>query len=379
MMDINIVKLNDNYLEKLVDFINIVWDKNATVHSFTEKRNSDLHENPYGAEGGFPIFLLLGNDQVVGNIDATPCKLWANEKEYHMYWISGLHILPECRGKGVAKLLPEKVMEELPIVTGYFVLEAPYKIYKKLGWNILGKIPEYIKIVNPREFVYNLRCKELDSIPKYITAVFSNKGSLFTAIIRSGIFLYKELFDLVSSSNAYSGKCRNVNEYDSRVDDLWERNKSKIKLAQVRKAKYLNWKFKAEEGWIKIVCEEKDAIDGYVILSCKQFKEDKRLGSMKVISIIDILWDFDKPYVFESIINHVEKIGHSQNIHVITYSINHSDARRMLLRKGYIKIPSTVYFQYYSKNKDVNLSNDMNDWYITRGDADAAGSLAPNE
>lgn len=375
---VNIINFNEKYIKQQVEFINIVWDKNATVHSYVEKREKDLKENPYGAEGGFPIFMLIENERVVGNVVATPCRLWANGREHGMYWISGLHVLPEYRGRGAAKLLPMKVMDELPIVTGFFVLDAPYKIYKKLGWNILGKIPEYIKIINSREFIHNVRLNNIDFIPHSIARVFKKTDSLFSSILTSMVSLYNKTFDLISGSTFEYQVCKNVDHFDKRVDDLWERNKHKVKFAQVRNSDYMNWMFKQEKGWIKIVYEEEDGIHGYAILSCKHFKEDTRLGNLKVLSIIDILWDFEKFHILESILNYAERIGHSQNVDVIICSINHHIARRMLLRKGYIKIPSTVYFEYHAKDDALNLSKNMCDWYITRGDADAAGSLAPD-
>jgi GNAT superfamily N-acetyltransferase len=375
-MSMNVIAFDEKYLNQLVEFINIVWDKNAIVKTFTEKRERDLKENPYGLEGGFPIYMLMENGRVVGNIDATPCRLWANGKENSMYWISGLHILPECRGKGVAKFLPMKVMEQLPIVTGCFVLQAPYKIYKKLGWNILGKIPEYIKINNPRAFFHNVRFTNLDLIPRGVAPAFKKMNTLVSSIGSLIVTLYNKTFDVFSLSTSRNNCCRNVDHFDKRVDDLWERNKTAIKLAQIRNSEYMNWMFKAEKGWTKIIFEEEDRTHGYAILSCKQFNEDRRLGNLKILSIIDILWDFEKSHVLRCILDYVERIGISENVDVIVCSINHHIARRMLLRKGYIRIPSKVYFEYYVRDHSVILSNNMDDWYITRGDADAAGSLA---
>ena len=59
-------------------------------------------------------------------------------------------------------------------------------------------------------------------------------------------------------------------------------------------------------------------------------------------------------------------------------AINDKAAKRILLKNGFIKIPGTVFFGFHCSNNSLILSANLEDWFITRGDADAAGSLAPN-
>jgi len=376
-----VITFSDEYLESLISFIKLVWNKNATPLEFIESRYNDLINNPYGRKLGFPIYLLLDNDHVVGHIAATPCGLWANGKEHNMYWISGLHILPEYRGKGVARLLPMRVMKELPTITGFFVLDAPLRIYHKLGWNIIGKIPEYIKIINPVGFISNINITNLVHLPtvakKAVNKNSKIKQIIYWRMIPFSLNCYNKFWKMISYNKKKDNLCQIVKDFDDRIDTLWERNKYSIKFAQVRKSSYMNWQFKQGEGWVKIIYEEEDRVFGYAILSIKRFWEDSRMGNVKITSIIDLFWDFDKPYVLKKMLDYIGELSNIQNSDVIICSINNKNARNILVKNAYLKIPGSVYFEYYSSDDNLNLSNNIKDWYITRGDADAYGSLGP--
>jgi len=145
----------------------------------------------------------------------------------------------------------------------------------------------------------------------------------------------------------------------------------------VRNAEYLNWRFNSEDGWIKLLLEESGKVLAYSILSMKKFTKDERLGNMGLLCIVDILWDFTKPDVLHAMIEYIEMFAQTNCSDAVICSISDNRARNILLKKGFIKIQSTVYFEYHVRDKGINLSDKMDDWYITRGDADAVGNLGP--
>lgn len=124
---------------------------------------------------------------------------------------------------------------------------------------------------------------------------------------------------------------------------------------------------------------EGDEVVGYALLSQRKFQEGGRLSGVMVTSIIDILWDFRRQDVLRSMLRWIERFARDKKSDVLIASVNNKKAQRNLILKGYIKIPSTVYFAYHSANPEISLSVCMDDWFVTRGDADAAGSLGPEK
>lgn len=368
--------------DSLVEFIRKVWDPAATKERIILDRQKEYQQNPYSIEGGMPLLLLADGDKVVGHVKSTPCKVWAAGKESLAFWNSGLHLLDECRGKGLGIVLPQKIIETLPIVTGFFVVEQQLRTHKKMGWSIVGKIPEYIKILNPKHFFQLIDISGIEQMPEKLKKLTRNPNSplrvcapyLFYAVM--GCF---KIYNVITKGwpQKPQGILEIVDSFDNRVDALWERSKQFITCAQVRNSEYMNWQFNAKDGWIKAIYKEEGIIQGYAILSIKSFEKDHRLSGLKVFSIIDILWDFSKPTILTSMLSLIEDYARKQNPDVLLCSIANKEAYLRLYSNGFLKIPGTVYFAFHAIDGSLGLSSSIEDWFFTRGDADAAGSLGP--
>lgn len=371
---------NDAYLDSMVEFIKSVWDETITAEAFSNRRTADREENPYAGEGGNPLAIAVEGKRIVGRLSAIPGRLWTNGEEHQMCWLSGLHILPEFRGRKLAPLLPKLMIDNFPIVTGFFVREAPLRIYNNLGWTIVGKIPEYMKILDARGFFRNFDVANFDhmlgrkkALAKTLCTIGRTGDAFLPSLLLGGLSILRK---------TRPGRDRQMNvaiveNFDRRVDGLWKRNKPFIKHAQVRASGYLNWHFKSRTGWIKVIGEENGAINGYAILSVKKFSEDERLRDMKVLSIIDIFWNFDQPHVFAGMLRSIERLARERGADMLLCSIHEPSAEKMLKRSAFIRIPGTVHFAYHCSKEGLKLPAALDDWFITRGDADAAGSLAP--
>ncbi len=372
---------DENLLEPLVEYIKIVWDREITPEIFLKEREKDLFDNPYGKEGGFPIALLMDNNSVVCQVAAIPCKLLANNNEYLAYWLSGLYLLPAYRGKGLGKVIPQALTDNLPIVTGFFVVEEALQIYKKLGWTIVGKIPEYLKIVNTKAFFGKIDLEKITEVSKEFAVIFKKINSLRfspNSSVLSLLMDYYKIFWKMFLPKIRSNKnIINVRDFDERIDNLWNAAKRSLRFAEVRDSRYLNWQFKHKEGWIKIVYDDKLGNLGYAILSIKRFSEGSPLDGMKVLSIIDLLWNFNEPNILCELIDYAEKLAVKEGCDILLCSVNNKAAKRILRRRAFIKIPSTVFFAYHCSINTVQFSGNLDEWYITRGDADAAGALGP--
>lgn len=368
--------------EGLADFIKMVWDPSATRESIIRDRQREYQENPFSSEGGMPLALLADGDKVVGHVKSTPCKVWASGRESLAFWNSGLHLLDECRGKGLGRALPQKIIDTLPLVTGFFVVEQQLRTHKKMGWSVVGKIPEYINILNPKHFFRMIDLSSIAQMPEALKKLTRNSYSplrviapyLFSAVM--GCF---KIYNCITTgwSEKSVGTLEIVDSFDQRVDALWEKSKQFISCAQVRNSGYMNWQFNSRNGWIKAIYIGEGDVQGYAILSIKSFEKGHRLSGLKVFSIIDILWDLSRTSILTSMLSLIEDYARKQGADVLLCSIANQDAHKRLYRNGFLKIPGTVYFAFHAKDDSLDLSPSIDDWFFTRGDADAAGSLGP--
>jgi len=373
--------INEKILISLIAFISNVWDKDLTIESYFIKRRNDFFGNPYCSIGGLPLALLVNDDKVIGHLTSIPCKLWALDHDNLMYWNAGLHLLDECRGRGLGSMLPQKMIDTLSVVIGFFVVPQQLKTHKKMGWTIVGKMPEYVKIINPEKFIRNIDISNIEQMPFKIRSAVRIINKLFSAIVAPVFsFLYPIYCTALKPINHHEiprGTIRIVDEFDSRIDQLWDRVKHKIRCAQVRNAAYMNWKFNKEKGWIKIIYERGDQVLGYALCAKRDNSKESKLPGIRMYNIIDILWDMECYDALGHMLDLIEKEACNENADVIVCSINHRYAQACLLKHAFIRIPGTVHFAFHSNNSELGLSPRLEDWFITRGDADAAGSLGP--
>lgn len=383
-IDQDLSGISQEMMNSLLDLVRRVWDQNATKDQYLQKRRKDFIENPYAAEGGMPIALLVENDHVVGHVASVPCKIWSHGREALMYWNAGLHLLKECRGKGLGNILPQKMIDTLPVVTGFFVIEQQLKTHRKMGWTIVGRIPEYIKVLNPANLFMNIDLSDVNQMPGWMKKITSKDNRMIRLpgafILASCYRIYEAIWKLCNIfCHEGSGRIMEIDAFDDRVNILWNKVKHQILCAQVRHSAYMNWKFKVEDGWIKVVYEEEGDIIGYAILSQRTFQKGEPLSGLTIVSIIDMLWDFQRPDVMRALLSRIEIFARNKNADALMISINFKRTLLPLIQKGFVKIPSTVYFAFFCSEHELGLSSHMEDWFITRGDADAAGSLGPRK
>jgi len=367
-------------VRQLVVFIRAVWDENMTESSFLERRKKDMSDNPYAKTGGLPIAVALENNKIIGHHAGTPVKVWLRGKEVINYWLSGLYVLPEGRGKGVAKVL-QGTTNRLPMATSFWVVEATLRVKKRLGWTVVGKIPEYIKILDPQMILnstdYNQLPKLRFRLDKVLKFFLSGRTGLASALFKVLAKTYNFIVQGFSSNHSFNSQIKIVHNFDSGVDQLWDKNKKNIKYSQIRDSSYMNWKFNHSQGWIKIIAEKENTTVGYAILSLKDIKRGKHIRGLRSLSIIDIFWDFERTEVLWDLLTYIEKMGQENRASFLLCSINNKTAQHTLLKNGYCRMPGMVYFGFHSNEYNRELSASLKDWFVTRGDGDAAGSLGP--
>ena len=376
--NIKILRYDDKYLSEFIEFIRQVWVKDISKEKLLQRREDDLKRNPYGRECGFPIVIAMHNNRMVGHIALKPCGFLLDGKEISGYWQAGIHVFPEVRSQGVATSMSKLLIENKPIVTGFFVVEQTLKLKKKLGWDLPGKIPEYIKFLRPKDFIIKINLNNINIIPDQLKKLFEilhNIAKKPTAYVFLLVINVINKIKIVLHQTPDTSNIQIVDKFDTKVDELWELNKKFLINAQVRKSQYLNWAFDDEKGWIKAVYKKEDEVQGYVILSLKHFEPGTRLSNIVSVSIIDIFWDFSQIDIFRALIAFSEKFAFENGADILFCTINNRNIKKYLKRHAFFEIPRSVYFSIYSANKQTEYSTNLSDWFITRGDADAAGAL----
>lgn len=296
-----------------------------------------------------------------------------------MHWLSGFHLLPETRGRGLAKVLLQKMMEVHPILSANPVIEASRRSFVAAGFRADWAIPEYVKLLDVRGFVDRFTGQGLRNVPP---ALQWAGGRLHGAargaagvILDAANATYQRVWHIGKGEPALA--VERVEAFDGAVDDLWIRIRPRLICAQVRRSAYLNWLFPADGGWIKLQCRSEGVVLGYAVVAIRTFEDWQALKGVTVASIIDFIWDFERPAAARALLRAGEELARQHRAHALLTSGTDLRARRALVREGFVRIPATVWLAFYSRDPAVRFSAASRDWYANRGDDEPAGSLGP--
>jgi GNAT superfamily N-acetyltransferase len=372
----------DRHRRQLLTFIRQVWDDGFTEEHL-DRQLGQRQSNPFWQPGADQMSIALQDDRVVGHIARTPCGFWLDGREYAGHWLSGLMVLPDSRGAGLGKSLPRHITRDLDLVTGFLVIEASFRIFSSLGWRMVGKMPEYMKIIQPLAFVRKLDMSRLNLNPRFLFRMFQALGPLArwpAGILLAGALRARHALRRVGRAPLPAGITKEVEAFDDRVDALWQRARHHLRCAQVRNAAYMNWNFDHADGWIKLVHEGPRGVDACAVLFIKRLERPARISNVTVASIVELLWDFDHPTALHALLDAAGELSRARGAHALLCALNHEAGQRELKRAGYLPIPSSVHFIFWQPPGSAAPAapTELKDWYLTRGDADAVGSLGPH-
>ncbi len=380
MMNYEATVLRDEHREAYAKFKELLWGIKTTAQG--ESLLPPSYKNPYEHQSPSPsTIILLMEDRVVGHLaGAIPCRIWCNGRESAMHWLTGLHVLPEVRGRGLAKLLILKMMELHPVLTGVLVVEASRKSFLRLGWHFDWTIPEFVKILNSHSFLNKFTGQGLRNVPRMLQKASSGlhgaSRRVLSPVVAAANSIYQGIWRVGRGRSSL--EIDQVDAFGVGVDELWLRNRYQLTCAQVRQSAYLNWCFNADRHWIKLQCTIGGKVIGYAVVSIRSF-DDKAFHGMTLASVIDLFWDFEYPEAARALLWFSEDLGRQRRADAILCSGTDARARWAAVRSGFIRIPSTLWCGYYSADPAVQFPMRAREWFANRGDADAAGSLGPKE
>jgi GNAT superfamily N-acetyltransferase len=333
--------------------------------------------NPYG-RGLPPIAIALQERTVVGHVRSTPFALWLNGRERPAHWLSGLHVLPEARRMGLAKQLIGCITEALPLVSGVLVVEPSLKALQAARWVFPGRLADYLHIVNPKKFLSLMTADRLERfVPRRLRTAADTFRRLFKGPLAQGMKGYYGLKGVRSKvRRGAQVSFKEVAQFDTGADELWQKIRGRFKLTHVRNAAYINWQFPATDGWRKMVHATSEGVRGLVVYAVNEDR-DGPLAGLKALNVADALWDDPESETIAELVYHLLSKGYEEGVDLIMFSGNHPGLARTLKRAAFVQIPSTVLVGFCSRAADDDFFAVYGDSYITRGYADAAGRLGP--
>jgi hypothetical protein len=124
----------------------------------------------------------------------------------------------------------------------------------RLGWHDLGKLPQLVKILDPKAII-SRRTKST-----IIATIAEKPASLL-------LKLWKGDSRPKSSEHV---KIKNIDTFDAHFDALWVKIKGKLPVSVWKDSNYLNWRYVScpDTNYTILAAEENNTLVGFIVLKC---------------------------------------------------------------------------------------------------------------
>ena len=354
-------------------FISLIWPQHDS---------SDGSSVPTDAQRKSPTFLFFKNEDIIGHVATLPVRFHLRKETIPAHWIVGFMVHPEHRNGLVGPYLIKKVKETLDMAMSLHVEDAVLRIVKQLGWKHIGVVPQYIQVLRAGELLRNISSVELASTRRNVWLRVAQKLLSY----RPAQMTMAALIQIALAMWWYA-KCwarprvKEVSvveehEFDSSYDMLWQTVGQKFDATVARDKAYLLHRYGRHfKDHTVLACRKNGNLLGFMIVKVKQFKDDPRMGSLRMGTIVDCLFDPDDSQSVQALISASRERVVSRAAAVMFCTASHHTLRESLRANGFIRIPGNLNFAISDRHAIVPHDLPLSSYHLMRGDSDAADNF----
>jgi GNAT superfamily N-acetyltransferase len=213
-----------------------------------------FNRNPWQPSEGPQLWICKKDGKVVGQQAGVPFHLKVGRRYCRASWAIDLMVDPRWRLRGVGPALSEVYTASNEITVGLGISDAAHKAFLRAGWLDLGTVPLYVRPL------------DVNRMPK---GRFPGDGGhawvgrMANPVVR--------LFDMVGGTCArWKGAIlRPVEQFDERVDALWDAVCGRYAVIARRDFRGLHWRFDAlpdRHDYRRFCLMEGDTLRGYAVI-----------------------------------------------------------------------------------------------------------------
>jgi hypothetical protein len=371
-----VVLFQPEMAEELRNFVRQFW----RTSSYLNSEPSPGPQNRISSTGRTPTFLFLKDTEVIGHVSTIPVRLCSRSAIMSSHWVVGFMVLPEYRNGLIGPLLIRKVNETLPFAMTLHVEDNVLKIFKGLGWRHFGVIPQFVRVLNCRRLVDNVRigrimCVEkraprlaelLKTMIEYPVGRWMTAGMcamLTFACLVPGLFVRPRCggYEVVEEQ-----------DFSPDYDMLWDKVKLKLSAAVVRDRSHLLARYGGCPGYRILACRSAGRLLGYCLLKVKMFENDARMGNARIGTIVDCLFDPEDSRSLHAMLEGAVGFLRREQVDAVFCTASLLCLQQALQKQGFLKVPGNLNFACYSRGGEDILDVPLPAWHLMRGDSDAA-------
>jgi len=371
-----VVRVTDQHLEALVDFIRKVWDPNATVDNVRRARACTARANPVTPGEPPPTFLFLAAGKPVGHLSTIADRVWAGSAEIPVHWMKGLMVLPEHRRGPVGFFLLKAALQHSENAMAMVVDPRARRLFEALGFRDVGVLPNYIRILRPIRVLraVNLDQLGLDGLSRPLRAAFDLASRRFVApIAGTTVEAATRLWCAAAGGASTRARFETLESWGEGTradfDALWQRVRPALGAAAVRDG--ARFAARNVDSRYKIIRVERDGrtVAGAAVRRPRE-TGDARLGGIRVAVLSDLLLLPEDRADGLSAIRSAETVARELEADALLCSCSHPCLQGLLKRRGYLRLPGNVHFLTRLALPSERMT-ELSRWWLLRRDGRA--------
>jgi GNAT superfamily N-acetyltransferase len=315
-------------------------------------------ENPYTSLDDVPLWIVKDADRVVGQAATILVELKVAEETRRAVWILDFILLPEYRGQKLGKRLMTLARETYPTMFALGINDQSRKVFSSLDWAALGSIHRYQRLLYPGHAL-----KEIANV------------SPLREIANLSYAAFRPRSDQAVASDRYTE--REVANFDSSFDELWQRASPQWPCAVIRSSRFLQWQFRQQPGkeFEVLGLYDNERLAGYVVLFFR--KSEEQGGAPPKAAISDICYDGANEDIVDELLQAALRRAVARRAGSLVIDVLDARVEARLLQLGFKRIKASPEFTVYSPIGQ-ELLYDPAKWFLSRADSDVSIFEEPN-
>ncbi len=304
-------------------------------------------ENPQNGNDGPEIWVARDGEELLGQYASMPVRLQWGGQELRSSWGMDVFLRAEARGKGVGAQLFTAWSDHVEVALGLGLTPSSYGLFKKLGYDDVGPVPFFQKILDP------------------VAVARRHVGPALAGPVGTVLGLGMRL---LSPEPAARGRAdvRPITGFSADYDTLWERCRGAYAMCVRRDQAYLNWKYVAcPTRQYQLREARKDGLLTGFAVSRHEDHRGLRLGWL-----IDVFAEPGDHDTQDALIQDaLASFRAAGVVRAQAFSMNGSLAGA-LLRRGFLRGRSPMQFCVKARVPSAGVLKDLGRWHVCFGDSD---------
>jgi len=311
-------------------------------------------ENPAGA---VIAYVMTEVGRVVGDTVAIAARAKCGEREYPVGQVCDITVHPDYRtGSTLLKLARLTIREGAAsgqlFFYGFSVPVTRRISEKMLKFKSVCKVVRFVIVLNAGAYVRGAR------LPVAVARVAGALGRLALWLRTRSRYV------------EWRGKVVEIDRFDDRFDRLWLRRRNDYRIAVVRDATYLNWRYADHptKTYTKMASVSGDDVEGFVVLGMEVDRVRRGL-------LMDLVVDPERPDLRDCLLSAAIDRLASQKADVVEMWLPEaSDLVDVFRRWGFVRRETRHHLVVRPLQEDGGVSEsyflDPRNWHLTLGDSD---------